>query len=88
MTLGARPADVMRLILREGLVQAAVGLVIGLTAGVLSMNAFRSMLYEVSPSDPITLIVVGVLLLATALVACVVPARRAMRVDPVTVLRQ
>jgi putative ABC transport system permease protein len=42
----------------------------------------------VTPSDPITLIVVGVLLLATALVACVVPARRAMRVDPVTVLRQ
>jgi putative ABC transport system permease protein len=88
MTLGARPAEIMRLILREGLVQAGVGLVIGLTAGVLLMTAFRSMLYGVTPSDPITLIVVGVLLLATALVACVVPARRAMRVDPVTVLRQ
>jgi predicted permease len=88
MTLGARPAEIMRLILREGLVQAGVGLVIGLTAGVLLMTAFRSMLYGVTPSDPITLILVGVLLLATALVACVVPARRAMRVDPVTVLRQ
>ena len=87
MTLGARPAEVMRLILREGLVQAAAGLAIGLTAGVLLMTTFRSMLYGVTPSDPITLIVVGVLLLATALVACVVPARRAMRVDPVAVLR-
>ena len=88
MTLGARPADVMRQILREGLIQAAAGLAIGIAAGVLVMNTFRSMLYEVSPSDPITLIVVGALLLATALLACVVPARRAMRVDPVTVLRQ
>jgi putative ABC transport system permease protein len=88
MTLGARPADVMRLILREGVSQAAAGLVLGLGAGVLMMNTFRSMLYEVSPSDPITLVVVAVLLLATALLACVVPARRAMRVDPVTTLRQ
>jgi ABC-type antimicrobial peptide transport system permease subunit len=87
MTLGARPADVMRLILREGVIQAAAGLVLGLGAGVLLMNTFRSMLYGVSPSDPITLIVVGVLLLSTALLACVVPARRAMKVDPVTTLR-
>jgi predicted permease len=87
MTLGARPADVMRLILREGVIQAAVGLVLGLGAGVLLMNTFRSMLYGVSPSDPITLIVVGVLLLSTALLACVVPARRAMKVDPVSTLR-
>jgi putative ABC transport system permease protein len=88
MTLGARPADVMRLILREGVIQAAAGLVLGIGAGVLLMYTFRSMLYEVSPSDPITLIVVALLLLSTALLACVIPARRAMRVDPVTALRQ
>jgi putative ABC transport system permease protein len=88
MTLGARPADVMRLILREGMSQAAAGLVLGLAAGMLLMTTFRSMLYEVSPSDPITLVVVTVVLLSTALLACVVPARRAMRVDPVTALRQ
>ena len=88
MTLGARPADVMRLILREGVIQAIAGLAIGIAAGVLLMNTFRSMLYEVSPSDPITLTVVGLVLLSTAVLACIVPARRAMKVDPVAVLRQ
>ena len=88
MTLGARPADVMRLILREGVIQAAVGLAIGLTGAVLVMRSFRSLLYEVSPADPITLAVVGVVLLTTALVACALPARRAMKVDPVAALRQ
>jgi ABC-type antimicrobial peptide transport system permease subunit len=88
MTLGARPADVMRLILREGVIQAAVGLAIGLTGAVLVMRSFRSLLYEVSPADPMTLAVVGVVLLATALVACALPARRAMKVDPVAALRQ
>ena len=88
MTLGARPADVMRLILREGVIQAAVGLAIGLTGAVLVMRSFRSLLYEVSPADPMTLAVVGVVLLTTALVACALPARRAMKVDPVAALRQ
>ena len=88
MTLGARPADVMRLILREGVVHAVAGLVIGLGAAVLLMNWFRSMLYEVTPADPLTLAAVAVLLVGTALLACIVPARRAMRVDPVAALRQ
>jgi putative ABC transport system permease protein len=87
MTLGARPADVMRLILREGVIQAAVGLAIGLTGAVVVMRIFRSLLYEVSPADPITLAVVGVVLLTTALFACALPARRAMKVDPVSALR-
>ena len=88
MTLGARPADVMRLILREGVIQAAIGLAIGLTGAVLVMRSFRSMLYEVSPADPVTLAVVGIVLLTTALLACALPARRAMKVDPVAALRQ
>ena len=87
MTLGARPADVMRLILREGVIQALVGLAIGLTGAVLVMRSFRSLLYEVSPADPLTLSVVGVVLLTTALLACALPARRAMKVDPVAALR-
>ncbi len=87
MTLGARPADVMRQILREGLVQSLVGLTLGIGGGVLLMNTFRSVLYEVSPADPLTLIGVSVVLLTTALLACTIPARRAMRVDPVTVMR-
>jgi predicted permease len=88
MTLGARPADVMRLILHEGVIQAAVGLAIGLTGAILVMRSFRSLLYEVSPADPMTLAVVGVVLLTTALLACALPARRAMKVDPVAALRQ
>ena len=87
MTLGASPSSVMGLILREGALQAAGGLAIGLTGGVLLMRAFRSMLFGVEPADPITLATVAVTLMLTALLACAIPARRAMRVDPVTALR-
>jgi putative ABC transport system permease protein len=88
ITMGARPWDVMRLILSEGLLQAVVGLAIGLTGAVLLMRSFRTLLYEVSPTDPLTLAAVTLVLLATALVACLVPALRAMRIDPVAALRQ
>jgi predicted permease len=87
MTLGARPRDVLGQILREAIVQTAIGLTIGLAGAVVLMRGFRAMLYEVSPSDPLTLVGVAVILLASALVACYVPARRAMRVDPVSALR-
>ncbi len=88
MTMGARPGDVMGLVLKEALVQAVIGLTIGLTAALVLLRSLRSWLYEVSPADPITLASVALVLLATALFACLVPARRAMRVDPVTALRQ
>jgi putative ABC transport system permease protein len=87
MTLGAAPRSIMALVLREGALQAIAGLAVGLTGGVLLMRAFRSILYGVEPADPITLAIVGLGLFATALLACSIPARRAMRVDPVTALR-
>jgi putative ABC transport system permease protein len=87
MTLGAQPGMVMRLILREGFVQAAIGLSIGLAGGIALMRGFRAVLYQVSPADPITLAAVAAILLGTTLLACFVPARRAMRVDPVQALR-
>ena len=87
LTLGAQPLTVMRLIMREGIVHATVGLALGLGTAVIVMRAFSSMLYRVSPADPLTLGGVAVLLLATTALACMVPARRAMRVDPVKVLR-
>ncbi|HJR59252.1 MAG TPA: ABC transporter permease [Vicinamibacterales bacterium] len=87
MTLGARPSTVMSLVLKEGLLQTAAGLTIGVVGGVLAMRTFRAMLFEVEPADPLTLGTVTILLLATAALACIVPARRAMRVDPVEALR-
>jgi putative ABC transport system permease protein len=87
MTLGARPPDVMRLVLREGVLQAVAGLAIGLTGGVLLMRSFRTVLFGVDPADPLTLAAVAVILSGTALAACLIPARRAMRVDPVRALR-
>jgi ABC-type antimicrobial peptide transport system permease subunit len=88
MTLGARPREVMRLVLRDGLQQAALGLLIGLGAALVLTRFFRALLYGISPADPLTLASVVVLLLATALLACAVPALRAMRVDPVEALRR
>jgi putative ABC transport system permease protein len=87
MTLGASPARMMALILREGAQQAVAGLAIGLAGGVLLMRAFRTMLYGVEPADPLTLAAVALGLMITALAACAVPARKAMRVDPISALR-
>jgi putative ABC transport system permease protein len=86
-TLGASPGSIMGLVLREGAVQALAGLAIGLTGGVLLMRTFQTVLFGVAPADPVTLIAVSGGLFATAIAACAVPARRAMRVDPVTALR-
>jgi putative ABC transport system permease protein len=87
MTLGAAPSSVLALFLREGALQAAVGLAIGLTGGVLLMRTFRSILFGIEPADPVTLVSTGAVLLLTALAACAIPAGRAMRVDPVAALR-
>jgi putative ABC transport system permease protein len=87
MTLGAKPADVLKLLLREGTAQALAGLAIGLTGGVLVMRSMRSLLFEIAPADPLTLAGVAALLISTSLLACYLPARRAMKVDPVEALR-
>jgi putative ABC transport system permease protein len=87
MALGARPMDVLRQLLYEGFVQAAIGLVLGLGAGLYLMRFATTLLFGIQPSDTITLIGVTVTLMAAALAACLIPARRAMRVDPVEALR-
>ena len=90
MTLGARPFDILRQLMTEGLWQALVGLAIGLVAGSYIMRLGglpEEMLFHVQPWDPITLTAVGVILTTATLAACFIPARRAMRVDPVDALR-
>ena len=87
LTLGARPGAVMRQVLGEGAVQAAIGLVIGLGASLALMQGLRTILFGVEPTDPLTLITVGASLMVVAIMAVLVPAVRAMRIDPVVALR-
>ena len=87
MALGAEPRDVLWMILSRGLALAAVGLVFGLTGAFALTRLLGTLLYRVRPSDPATFVGVTLALLAVALAACWIPARRAMRVDPMVALR-
>jgi ABC-type antimicrobial peptide transport system permease subunit len=87
MALGARRADVLRLVLRMGARLVVLGLAIGLAVSVALSRVIASQLWGVSPYDPATLASVAAVLLVTGLVACWVPARRATRVDPLVALR-
>jgi putative ABC transport system permease protein len=87
LALGAQPGDVLRLILRYGLGLMSAGLVIGVAAALATGRLIASQLFEVRPTDPLTYVAVSAALLATGIVACLVPAVRAMRVDPLIALR-
>jgi putative ABC transport system permease protein len=87
VALGARPTHVARLVLGEGVTLTAAGLAIGLLAALLSARALSALLYGVEPTDGFTLVAASVLLLAIATLACAVPARRALHLDPVAALR-
>jgi putative ABC transport system permease protein len=87
LALGARRGEVMRLILRHGLVLAGIALAIGLPLSLGLSRLLASLVFGVSASDPATFAGVSALLLVVALAACYFPARRAMRVDPVIALR-
>ena len=87
IVLGAGRPQVLGLLLRQGLAPAALGLAAGLALAPLAGRALLPVLYDVRPADPATLAVVALALAATALAACVLPARRAARIDPAVVLR-
>jgi putative ABC transport system permease protein len=88
MALGASPADVWRLVLRQGMLLTGAGLALGLAGAVAATRLLTSVLFEVKPSDPITYAAVAALLAAVALAASYIPAYRASKVDPLVALRQ
>lgn len=88
MALGARAGEIFRMILGEGLKLSLTGLMLGLLGALWLGQAGSSLLFGVTPTDPLTFIVVSLLLIAVALAACCLPARRAMKVEPIVGLRQ
>ena len=88
MAIGARRADVLRLVLRQGIVTASVGLAIGFALGAATTRLTVTLLYGVSSSDPISYGAAFVALAAVSLIAALLPAREIARVDPVVALRQ
>jgi putative ABC transport system permease protein len=87
MALGAQQKDVLRLVLGQGARIAFFGVIIGLVAAAALARLLSSLLFSVSASDPLTFAGVAMLLVAVALLACYIPARRALRVDPIIALR-
>ncbi|MGB6875352.1 MAG: ABC transporter permease [Candidatus Acidiferrales bacterium] len=87
MALGARPVDVLRMVLTQGAKLALAGAAVGIVAGLVLMRAMQSVLYGVSAADPLSFVGAAILLLLVAMLACYIPARRATRVDPMIALR-
>jgi len=87
MAIGARPAEIVRMILSQGMGLALVGVIIGVAAAFTLTTAVKSFLFGVTPNDPATFLTVAAVLAAAALAACYLPARRAAQVDPLRALR-
>ncbi len=87
MALGAHRKDVFALIMRQGAMQTALAVVVGLLLSLGAGRVLSQILYEVSPTDPFALVTSSVMLAAAALLACFLPAQRATRVNPITALR-
>jgi putative ABC transport system permease protein len=87
MALGATPAQVLRDVLWYGMRLTSVGLALGLAGAVAGTRVLSSLLYGIKPTDPLTFLIISLLLAAVALLACYVPARRATKVDPMVALR-
>jgi ABC-type antimicrobial peptide transport system permease subunit len=87
MAIGAQRFDVIQMVVRQGILLAVIGVVIGIAAAFGATRIMNTMLYHVKSMDPETLAAVSVLLLLVSLVACFVPARRATHVDPLIALR-
>jgi putative ABC transport system permease protein len=87
VALGASSGGIVRLVIRQGLSIAVLGVLFGIVGALAIARVTRSLLFGVSPTDPLTYIAVGVVIIGVALLACMVPAQRAMRVDPLVAIR-
>ncbi|MCI0486607.1 MAG: ABC transporter permease [Blastocatellia bacterium] len=85
--LGAEPLDVVKLVLGKGLALSLIGVVIGVAAALSLTRLMSSLLFGISATDPLTFVIVALLLIVVAAAACLIPARRAMKVDPMVALR-
>ena len=87
MALGAQRRDVLRMVVAQGMTLTLIGVGIGLAAALALTRLMRSLLFEVSATDPVTFALIALLLSVVALMACYIPARRATKVDPLQALR-
>ena len=87
MALGAQQQDVLRLVLAQAAKVTFEGAALGVIASLALARVLKSLIFDVSPSDPATYFAVGLLVIAVALIACYIPARRATQADPMDALR-
>ena len=87
MAIGAKARDILELVFVQGMLPLGIGLAIGLAASLEVNRVLKSALVHVSPTDPLTLVVASATLVFAATLGCLIPARRAMRVDPLVALR-
>jgi ABC-type antimicrobial peptide transport system permease subunit len=87
MALGARAADVLKMMIRQGMSLVVIGVVIGVFGAIALTRVMSSLLFGVTAKDPMTFVIVATLLTLVAFIACYIPARRATKVDPLVALR-
>jgi len=87
MALGAQPGNVLRMVIREGMLLAGAGIIAGIAGALALGRVLQSFLFEIKPTDPTTFVGVAFALAIVAMAACYIPAWRAMRIEPMEALR-